>query len=89
MTDKGMPMPACLPMPQGGSGGISVLECFHSIVRIAVTQISVSGLFLGLFLGRVNVRSARRDVRFKVKEEYNSYRVSRAKWTAVPQKEAS
>lgn len=33
-----------------------------------------NGFFLWLFLGHVNVRSARRDVRFKVKEEYNSYR---------------
>ncbi|CAI5496773.1 unnamed protein product [Closterium sp. Naga37s-1] len=33
-----------------------------------------NGFFLWLFLGHVNVRSSRRDVRFKVKEEYNSYR---------------
>eukprot|EP00271_Cylindrocystis_brebissonii_P014543 TRINITY_DN35904_c0_g1_i1.p1 TRINITY_DN35904_c0_g1~~TRINITY_DN35904_c0_g1_i1.p1 ORF type:complete len:402 (+),score=97.52 TRINITY_DN35904_c0_g1_i1:166-1371(+) len=33
-----------------------------------------NGWFLGLFLGHVNVKSARKDVRFKVKEEYNSYR---------------
>eukprot|EP00850_Spirogloea_muscicola_P022199 SM000282S10602 [mRNA] locus=s282:30324:33227:+ [translate_table: standard] len=33
-----------------------------------------NGLFLRLLLGNVNVKSARRDVRFKVKEEYNSYR---------------
>lgn len=33
-----------------------------------------NGWFLGLLLGHVNVRSVRRDARFKVKEEYNSYR---------------
>lgn len=33
-----------------------------------------NGWFLGTLLGHVNVRSARRDVRLKVKEEYNSYR---------------
>eukprot|EP00897_Mesotaenium_endlicherianum_P002481 jgi/Mesen1/2260/ME000153S01487 len=33
-----------------------------------------NGPFLGAFLGHVNVRSSRQDVRFKVKEEYNSYR---------------
>eukprot|EP00270_Netrium_digitus_P015587 TRINITY_DN5483_c0_g1_i2.p1 TRINITY_DN5483_c0_g1~~TRINITY_DN5483_c0_g1_i2.p1 ORF type:complete len:381 (+),score=128.45 TRINITY_DN5483_c0_g1_i2:439-1581(+) len=33
-----------------------------------------NGWYLGLFLGPVNVRSVRKDIRFKVKEEYNSYR---------------
>lgn len=33
-----------------------------------------NGFFLSLFLGNVNVRAARRDVRFVVKEEYNNYR---------------
>ncbi|KAJ7556620.1 hypothetical protein O6H91_05G090400 [Diphasiastrum complanatum] len=32
------------------------------------------GLFLRSFLGPVNVRANRNDVRFKVKEEYNAYR---------------
>ena len=56
-----------MPTPPVGSPRVPVLKCFDC----------VTGLFLGLFLGHVNVRSARRDVRFKVKEEYNSYRVSR------------
>lgn len=33
-----------------------------------------NGLFLRMLLGPVNVKAARNDVRFKVKEEYNSYR---------------
>ncbi|KAJ7545242.1 hypothetical protein O6H91_09G112100 [Diphasiastrum complanatum] len=33
-----------------------------------------NGLFLKLLLGPVNVRAERNDVRFKVKEEYNTYR---------------
>eukprot|EP00250_Pteridium_aquilinum_P009305 c18583_g2_i1 orf=144-1316(+) len=33
-----------------------------------------NGLFLRMLLGPVNVRAARNDVRFKVKEEYNAYR---------------
>ncbi|KAJ7296783.1 hypothetical protein O6H91_01G020000 [Diphasiastrum complanatum] len=33
-----------------------------------------NGLFLSLLLGPVNVRATRNDVRFKVKEEYNTYR---------------
>ena len=35
-----------------------------------------SGLFLRMLLGPINVRAARKDGRFKVKEEYNAYRVS-------------
>ncbi|EFJ29366.1 hypothetical protein SELMODRAFT_227886 [Selaginella moellendorffii] len=33
-----------------------------------------NGLFLRLLLGPVNVRATRNDARFKVKEEYNTYR---------------
>lgn len=33
-----------------------------------------SGTFMGMLLGNVNVVAARREVRFKVKEEYNTYR---------------
>ncbi|XP_022928956.1 transmembrane protein 120 homolog [Cucurbita moschata] len=32
------------------------------------------GKFLQMFLGPINVRASRKDVQFKVKEEYNSYR---------------
>ncbi|KAL3612863.1 hypothetical protein D5086_003883, partial [Populus alba] len=32
------------------------------------------GRFLKMFLGPINVRASRKDVQFKVKEEYNSYR---------------
>ncbi|XP_011004383.1 PREDICTED: transmembrane protein 120 homolog isoform X1 [Populus euphratica] len=32
------------------------------------------GRFLKMFLGPINVRASRKDVRLKVKEEYNSYR---------------
>jgi len=34
-----------------------------------------SGLFLRMLLGPINVRASRKDSRFKVKEEYNAYRV--------------
>lgn len=34
-----------------------------------------AGLFLSLLLGPVNVRATRSDVRLKVKEEYNAFRV--------------
>ncbi|KAG8476411.1 hypothetical protein CXB51_033402 [Gossypium anomalum] len=34
------------------------------------------GKFLKTFLGPINVRASRKDVQLKVKEEYNSYRVS-------------
>lgn len=34
-----------------------------------------AGRFLKMFLGPINVRASRKDVQFKVKEEYNSYRV--------------
>ena len=35
----------------------------------------MAGKFLQMFLGPINVRASRKDVQFKVKEEYNSYRV--------------
>ena len=35
-----------------------------------------SGRFVRMFLGPVNVRASRKDIQLKVKEEYNSYRVS-------------
>lgn len=35
----------------------------------------LTGYFLSTLLGPVNVRAPRNDVRLKVKEEYNSYRV--------------
>lgn len=35
-------------------------------------------LFLRMLLGSINVRAAQKDGRFKVKEEYNAYRVSTA-----------
>ncbi|CAI7765142.1 unnamed protein product, partial [Closterium sp. NIES-53] len=53
-----MPMPMPMPMP----------------TPFLPTIPPLPGFFLWLFLGHVNVRSSRRDVRFKVKEEYNSYR---------------
>jgi hypothetical protein len=34
------------------------------------------GRFVRMFLGPVNVRASRKDIQLKVKEEYNSYRVS-------------
>lgn len=34
------------------------------------------GRFLKKFLGPINVRAMRKDVQLKVKEEYNSYKVS-------------
>ncbi|KAI8565189.1 hypothetical protein RHMOL_Rhmol03G0241300 [Rhododendron molle] len=33
------------------------------------------GRFLSMFLGPINVRATRKDVKLKVKEEYNSFRV--------------
>lgn len=35
-----------------------------------------AGRFVRMFLGPVNVRASRKDIQLKVKEEYNSYRVS-------------
>lgn len=35
-----------------------------------------TGYFLRMLLGPANVRAARKDGRFKVKEEYNAYRVN-------------
>lgn len=37
---------------------------------------SNTGRFVRMFLGPVNVRASRKDIQLKVKEEYNSYRVS-------------
>jgi hypothetical protein len=34
------------------------------------------GKFLRMFLGPINVRASRKDIQLKVKEEYNSYRVT-------------
>lgn len=41
-----------------------------------LTLLSEAGRFVRMFLGPVNVRALRKDVQLKVKEEYNSYRVS-------------
>jgi hypothetical protein len=35
-----------------------------------------NGYFLQALLGPVNVRATRKDSRYKVKEEYNAYRVN-------------
>lgn len=38
------------------------------------------GRFLKMFLGPISVRATRKDVQLKVKEEYNSLKVSSSFW---------
>ncbi|CAN0840749.1 Transmembrane protein 120 homolog [Linum grandiflorum] len=45
-----------------------ILSLNHSTVLI------LTGRFLRMFLGPINVQASRKDVQLKVKEEYNSYR---------------
>ncbi|XP_024385130.2 uncharacterized protein, partial [Physcomitrium patens] len=47
---------------------------WHSIRCLVPRHSNFAGFFLRLLLGPANVRAARKDGRYKVKEEYNAYR---------------
>lgn len=42
---------------------------------VLISMLLVSGRFLRMFLGPINVRANRKDIQLKVKEEYNGFRV--------------
>lgn len=44
-------------------------------IFVLISTFLVSGRFLRMFLGPINVRANRKDIQLKVKEEYNGFRV--------------
>ena len=53
----------------------SLLASWLYFAKLLFGVLIFSGFFLRMLLGPVNVKATRNDVRFKVKEEYNAYRV--------------
>ena len=51
------------------------LEYVFFILKYYFVGLECLGGFLKMFLGPINVRATGKDVRWKVKEEYNKYRV--------------
>ena len=59
---------------------------FDKISRLVLNCLDVraAGFFLRVLLGPANVRATRKDGRYKVKEEYNAYRVGLLTSPRVP-----
>lgn len=55
-----------------------LMSAFDSTIGLVLNRfnVRVAGFFLRVLLGPANVRATRKDGRYKVKEEYNAYRVS-------------
>lgn len=54
----------------------SLIYVLYSLLNVVNMSFVFIGQFLKRFLGPINVRAIRKDVQLKVKEEYNSYKVS-------------
>jgi len=59
----------------------------HDYLILNVLHSELSGKFLKMFLGPVNVRVARKEDKLKIKDEYNNYRVCLRYFLHVIQKE--
>lgn len=66
---------AFLPSKSHGMFGFFLCQICDFTGCLLVLMWLITGGFLRMFLGPINVRANRKDVQLKVKEEYNSFRV--------------
>lgn len=64
-------------LPQIALAIVALGEMLRRICRLNDGYVHDSGVFLRMLLGPTNVRATLKDGRYKVKEEYNAYRVCR------------